>query len=210
MGPRRGERSGYRPSVGGSRRSRREGDPHRPSGCGGVRILLEGKYLFDVLDKESDFSRYKVLILPDAVVVEEPLRAKLEAFLSQGGKLLATGQSGIDSANGTYVLPLGIRWLGENPYRPDYYRPLEGGTGPFKDAAFIMYGPGQRIELLEEAESWGAEKTLILTATCSPSAPISIRRAAAVPVVPAWSKASRGSISHGTYLPTTPRKAAWF
>ena len=56
-------------------------------GC--VRMLLEAKYAFDVVDLESDFSRYRLVILPDAVKVDASLKTKLDAFVMQGGKVVA-------------------------------------------------------------------------------------------------------------------------
>ena len=54
-------------------------------------MLLEGKILFDVIDWEHDFHRYKVLILPDHAAIDDHLQAKLRAFVQQGGKILASG-----------------------------------------------------------------------------------------------------------------------
>ncbi|NBC70114.1 alpha-amylase family protein [Paenibacillus sacheonensis] len=65
------------------------------SDTGAVRMLLEGKFLFDVVDLEADFGAYKVLILPDHVRIDGPLQGKIAAFLQGGGKLLASGESGL-------------------------------------------------------------------------------------------------------------------
>jgi len=69
---------------------------------GAARMMLEGKLLFDILDLESDFSRYRVLILPDQIAVDEPLRRKLASYVEGGGKLLASGRSGLptDASDG--------------------------------------------------------------------------------------------------------------
>ena len=56
--------------------------------AGAARILLEGNYLFDILDLQSDFTQYKVLILPDEATVDDTLRPLLEAYVNQGGKIL--------------------------------------------------------------------------------------------------------------------------
>lgn len=69
------------------------------SDAGAVRMLLEGKFLFDVVDLDADFGKYKVLILPDHVAIDERLHGKLAAFLQAGGKLLASGASGLGAAD---------------------------------------------------------------------------------------------------------------
>jgi len=114
--------------------------------AGAVRMLLEGKILFDVVDTEAELGRYKVLILPDDVLLEGALLAKVQAYLAGGGQVLATGRSGLDAGGSRFAIDLGVKWVAENPYRPDYYR-LERKLGALNEAAYIMYGRGQRVEL---------------------------------------------------------------
>lgn len=114
--------------------------------AGAVRMLLEGKYLFDVLDLQSDFSRYKVLVLPDGVLVDETLKAKLDAYVTEGGKLLATGRSGLGLDGSGFAVDLGIIWKQTNSFRPSYFRP-QFRPGALEPSAFIMYAQGQVVEL---------------------------------------------------------------
>ena len=68
---------------------------------GAVRVLLEGKFTFDVLDLESRLSPYRLLILPDAIAVDAKLKAKDRRLSSKsGGRVLLTGRSGIDPEQG--------------------------------------------------------------------------------------------------------------
>ncbi|WP_106769282.1 beta-galactosidase trimerization domain-containing protein [Paenibacillus faecalis] len=116
------------------------------SDAGAARILLEGHILFDVIDLESDFDRYKVIILPDKVFIDQPLKHKLNAYIQNGGKILATGQSGLQENHTEFAIDLGVRWVEENPYRPDYFKP----HFPLKslgNASFIQYSQGQKVEL---------------------------------------------------------------
>lgn len=116
------------------------------SDAGAVRMLLEGHVLFDVIDAEADFGRYKVVILPDEAVLDAALEAKLQDFCRQGGKALATGRSGLRASGDGFGLAFGAKPLGDNPYRPDYFRP--GFDVPsFRGASFVFYGQGQRIAL---------------------------------------------------------------
>lgn len=113
---------------------------------GAVRMLLEGKILFDVVDLEADLSEYKVLILPDDVLIDSGLKKKLQVFFQQGGKVLATGRSGLNEQGDGFAIDLGVKWLAENPYKPDYFRP-HFKLANLGDAAYIFYSQGQRIEL---------------------------------------------------------------
>lgn len=126
------------------------GDEHDGRACpsdeGAVRMLLEGHILFDVIDLTQNFDSYQVLILPDHVAIDAALQAKLEAYLQQGGKVLATGRSGLDPQGSRFVIDMGVKWLSANPYLPDYFYP--GFDLPsIRKTAFVCYSQGQKVEL---------------------------------------------------------------
>lgn len=113
------------------------------TGCS--RILLEGKYLFNYIDMEEDFSKYKVIILPDNIVTDADMEKKISEFTANGGKLLATGKSGTKLDRAEFAFDFGCKFIGEATYKPDYFRPgfeLKSLAG----SAFVMYGDGYRIE----------------------------------------------------------------
>ncbi len=92
------------------------------SDTGANRILLETNRLYNFIDLEEDFSKYKMLILPDVWTIDAALKEKLDAYLAQGGKLLLSGKSGLDENNG-FVFDTGVRFIGENEFRPTYFIP---------------------------------------------------------------------------------------
>ncbi len=65
---------------------------------GAVRILEQGGHQFDVLDSASDFSKYRLLILPDQIPVADELGRKLERYAAGGGGVIASFASGMDEA----------------------------------------------------------------------------------------------------------------
>lgn len=113
---------------------------------GAVRMMLEGNYLFDVIDLDVDFNKYKVVVLPDGILVDERIEAKLKAYVAQGGKILATGKSGLDTQEEKFVLDMGVKYEGENPFKPDYFIPSFSYQG-LGSTAFVMYSDGVRISL---------------------------------------------------------------
>lgn len=135
----------------GEGQSGRTGD----TDAGAVRMLLEGKVLFDVVDLETDFSGYKVVILPDRVSVDSKLQRKLEEYLRAGGKLLATGESGLLADGSGFAIDLGVRWEGANEFSPAYVRP-HFDPGPWRKTSFVLYSDGQRVELSESGEELAA------------------------------------------------------
>jgi hypothetical protein len=121
-------------------------EPGSDSDAGAVRMLLEGKFLFDVIDLEQDIAPYKVVILPDYVAVDEALQHRLEQYVAQGGRILSTGWSGLAPDGSGFVLDLGIKYEGLNPFQPDYFRP-SFEPGRLGEASYIFYAQGQRISL---------------------------------------------------------------
>lgn len=126
--------------------ARKSDDRNNLADAGAVRILTEGHYLYDIVDADADFGRYKVLILPDEVPVWPALGEAIRAFTASGGKVLATGRSGLDPDGSAFALDLGLNWRGASPYRPSYFRP-DFISGSLLPASFVMYGEGQQVEL---------------------------------------------------------------
>ncbi|MBB6672665.1 alpha-amylase family protein [Cohnella nanjingensis] len=116
------------------------GDPD----AGVVRMLLEGKLLFDIVDLEADFAKYKVLVLPDRCPVDERLHGKLQDFLRGGGRVLATGDSGLNTEGTAFALNLGSRYIGDSACRPSYFRPGFPIAG-LPAASYVMYSEGKEI-----------------------------------------------------------------
>lgn len=112
------------------------------AGCG--RMLLEGKYLFDYVDADTDLSKYKVVILPDSITTEGELAEKLRRFVAQGGKLLASGKSGTDLSGG-FAFDFGAEFVGENEYNPTYVRPGFEISG-LRNSAYLMYAKSYVIK----------------------------------------------------------------
>lgn len=113
---------------------------------GALRILQEGNYLFDVIDTESDFSKYKLIILPDEIRTDGKLKDKLKEFINNGGKLLASGESGLDKDKDEFAFDFGVKYIGKNEIRPNYLYPLF----KVKDlgiAAFVCYCECEHTEL---------------------------------------------------------------
>lgn len=91
-----------------------------PAAAGAVRILQEGAHQFDIIDSRSQLTGYKLVILPDNISVSREFAAKLEKFLAEGGKLIATGQSGLDPDGKEFVLKaLGVRLRSNPTLAPD-------------------------------------------------------------------------------------------
>lgn len=121
---------------------------------GAVRVLLESRFTFDVLDPQSDFEGYRVIILPDAIPVAGALKSKLEAYVAGGGRVLLTGKSGIDDETG-FQVDVGAKWHGTSPnLGGDFALAVEDLRAHFVNDPLLMYKPSERIDLTD-GESLG-------------------------------------------------------
>jgi hypothetical protein len=91
------------------------------SACFGfARLLEESGCQFDVIDSEMDFNPYRLLILPDTIPGTPELNLKIEAYLAQGGSLLASFESGMNPEKTAFTLKaLGVENSGPGPIASD-------------------------------------------------------------------------------------------
>lgn len=122
-----------------------QGDRNAACDDGAAQMLLEMKLPFDVLDGFSDFSPYKVIILPDDIPVEGETAAKLNAYLAAGGSLLLSGQSG-QGADGQFAVDAGIVDKGAVAFKPSYIKAADGVVSHLTRTPFVVYGTGRQIE----------------------------------------------------------------
>jgi hypothetical protein len=87
---------------------------------GATRILEEAACQFDIVDSASDLAAYSVVILPDNIPVDVTLAAKLKAYVQNGGKLIATFESGLNPEQTAFAARLfGVEIASEGPVTPD-------------------------------------------------------------------------------------------
>ncbi|MGC8785647.1 MAG: alpha-amylase family protein [Armatimonadota bacterium] len=124
-----------------------------PTNLGAYRILQEGRHQFDFIDGESDWRRYRVVILPDEVVLDDVLAQKVQAYLDAGGALLCTGRSALrEDGTGFALNEFPAVYEGELPYSPDFVRPLGALAEGIAEAQYVMYLRGQKVSSAEGAE----------------------------------------------------------
>ncbi len=110
-------------------------------------MLDELGYQFDIVDDKADWSKYPVLILPDVILFDEKLAEKAERYVENGGKILATGKSGLDREKTRFMLDcLGIKYVGEAPYSPDFIMPNETIGKNLPRTEHVMYLKGEQVE----------------------------------------------------------------
>ena len=120
---------------------------HSDCDTGASRLLLEGHHLYSLIDRDVDFSGFRLLILPDDIAIDHQLQAKIEAYLAQGGKLLLSGQSGLKKDGSGFSFDIGADYKGPSPFQPDYALPAHPFRPTFLGTPMVMYTRSQRIKV---------------------------------------------------------------
>ena len=110
------------------------------------RLLLEGHIPFDRLDDASDFTPYKVLILPEALRPDLDLRKRLELFLKQGGKLILAGEALLKRECDEPAFDLPLQYDGTAELFPNFME-IAPDFADHVTTPFVMYYPSQKIKL---------------------------------------------------------------
>ena len=120
---------------------------------GATRMLTQLKHQFDVVNELSAFSKYELLILPDAIPVTEVLAKKLKAYVAAGGSLLLSGTSGMKADGTASLLPeLGVKPEGMSPFQTTYIRFGERVAEEVPLADHVMYEKGVRVKPMPGTE----------------------------------------------------------
>ncbi len=123
-----------------------------PALMGITRMLEESAHQFDIIDSASDLSRYKVIVLPDHIPVSEELADRIEAYLADGGAIVASFESGMDGGKGKFTLKaLGVKLKGEGPRTPDGEL-VRGRSFPHHDFVDYILPRGKIGQGLPETE----------------------------------------------------------
>jgi hypothetical protein len=113
---------------------------------GATRMLSQLHHQFDVLDRDSDFSRYRVVILPDFHRLDAPLLAKVKQYVTAGGKLILSHESGLDMEGKQFALPdIGVSYEGPAPYKTLYTEVLKELKADLPDMEHMLYEPASAV-----------------------------------------------------------------
>ena len=113
---------------------------------GAVQLLEEIALQFDIIDKNMDLSKYKLIILPDDLIVDTEYKKRLNEYAADGGSIIACALGGSDE-NGKYPDCFGAICEGLNENFPDFII----ADGPLakdlvKGNEYVIYQQGYRIK----------------------------------------------------------------
>ena len=113
---------------------------------GATQMLEELAIQFDIIDKDMDLDRYKLVIIPDDFVSDEAFAKKLNGYVSGGGKVIAAAKGGRDM-NGNYPECFGASSLGAQTVYPDFLiaNNEKISEGLEEGIEYVIYAQGEML-----------------------------------------------------------------
>ncbi len=127
------------------------------SEVGAGLMLMENQIPFAMLDETMDLSPYELLILPDCVRVDEALKEKIDEFLDGGGKLISSGDSGLDPEGKAFTYDIGADYSGQSPNDVEYVVVGDTIAEGLVRTPFLVYESGVTTKARDGevlAEAW--------------------------------------------------------
>lgn len=118
---------------------------------GAMRMLMELHRPYQFIDYEADFSHYKAIIAPDVVPFGPALADKVRTYLAQGGALLLTHRAGLTPDGKAFALDLGLDYLGDAPYSPDFLVAGRALPEQFAEYNQVLYERGSRVHARDDS-----------------------------------------------------------
>ncbi len=123
-----------------------------------VRMLSELKQQFDVVTEFSDWSRYKVLVIPDDITFTEEITRRVKEHIAAGKAVISSGSSGLNAEKTKFALEKewGIKFIKECDYDPAYFTVGKNYNQGLPDMPLSLYSSGTDVEPLPgtSVEAW--------------------------------------------------------
>ncbi len=118
---------------------------------GMVKLLTELHIQFDIVEADSDWERYRLLLLPDTLSVDSSLAERLRAYLKQEGALVASHDAlRLSGTTTSWIEDLGLTYEGESPFTPTYLKFEPSHLADLPDYEYALYQSSARWRLGEQ------------------------------------------------------------
>jgi hypothetical protein len=130
--------------------------PNTDANLGWVKLLMECRVQFDLVEPDAAWERYGLIILSEETPVSAKTAERLRAFIAGGGAVIAAHQGGlIEGSERSWLEPYGLKWAGMSKFQPAYMVPKEDFTPGIPSYEYALY---------QGASQWLAEAPAIVVA----------------------------------------------
>jgi hypothetical protein len=112
---------------------------------GASQLLEELAVQFDLIDPSMSLNAYRLIFLPDDLIISTEFQNKLDAYVAGGGKVIACARGGL-SETGRYPASFGVDYLGKNEVFPDFVMPQADMARQLEEGLeYVIYQQGEKI-----------------------------------------------------------------
>src|ERR1035437_5095262 len=114
--------------------------PGTEANYGLVKMLIESRLQFDILEPAASWERYALVVLGDDLAVDQRLASRLHAFVDQDGAMIVVHRSGlIAGSEQTWLERYGFAYDGMSPFKPAYLVPQGMTTNDIPAYEYALY-----------------------------------------------------------------------
>ena len=115
-----------------------------------VRMLSELKQQFDVVTEFADWSKYKVLVIPDDITFNEEITRRVKDHIAAGKAVISSGSSGLNMEKTQFALEKewGIKFNKECDFDPAYFTVGKNFNRGLPVMPLSLYSSGVDVEPL--------------------------------------------------------------
>lgn len=120
---------------------------------GATRMMQELSLQFDIIDSTMDFNKYKLLVLPERIPVNEQFANKIELFVNAGGKVIVVNESALDKEKNKFNLSfLNVNYKGKGEFTPSFILPENEMQKGLYDTEYVMYEDSTKVSAINEKD----------------------------------------------------------
>lgn len=110
-----------------------------------AKLLMEQHVQFDIVEPDGDLERYRLLVLPDRLAVDESLATRLRACVEHGAAIIGSHDAlRIHGTDEIWAGELGLTYDGESPYTPSYMKLGPALLDGLPDYEYALYDGAAR------------------------------------------------------------------
>ncbi len=121
-----------------------------------TKLLMELHIQFDIVEPDAAFERYRLIVLPDGMIVDAALANRLRAYLASGGAIIGA-QHALRLAGSETLWAgdlLGLEYRGESPYAPAYLKLGSGLVATLPDYEYALYDGAAQWLPTDPTSTW--------------------------------------------------------
>lgn len=127
--------------------------PGTDGNYGLVKLLVESRVQFDVVEPDAAWERYGLIVLAEDMRIPESLATRLEKFMAGGGRVIAVHNSGLlEGTDKSWLESRGLSYAGMSEFKPAYLVPKAGFTGNIPSYEYALYEGASQWRVREPAK----------------------------------------------------------